>query len=61
MQTGQVNLEKAPGEDIPGGTVDKNPPLNARVMGLTPGQEDSHAEEQLSPYAATTEPTCCDY
>lgn len=32
VQTGQVNLEKAPGEDILGGTVDKNPPLNARAV-----------------------------
>ena len=32
VQTGRVNVEKAPGEDIPGGTVDKNPPLKARDM-----------------------------
>ena len=42
MQTGQVDLEKAPREDIPGGTVDKNPPLNARDMGLTPGPGRFH-------------------
>ena len=41
METGQVNVEKAPGEDIPVGTVDKNPP-NAKDMGLTPGPRRFH-------------------
>ena len=42
METGQVNVEKAPGEDIPVGTVDKNPPLNTKDMGLTPGPRRFH-------------------
>ena len=29
-------------KDIPGGTVDKNPPANARDMGLIPGLGSFH-------------------
>ena len=43
--------------DFPGGPVVKNPPCNARDMGLIPGQgaEIPHASEQLRSHAATTE------
>ena len=46
--------------DFPGGPVVKNPPSNAGDAGLIPGQGTKlpHATGQLSPCAATTEPTC---
>ena len=46
--------------DFPGSPVVKNPPSNAGDAGLIPGQGTKipHAAGQLSPLAATTEPTC---
>ena len=46
--------------DFPGGTVVKNLPSNAGDMGLIPhrGTKIPQAVGQLSPHAATTEPTC---
>jgi len=41
-------------QGISGDLVVKNPPANARDIGLIPGPERSHME-QLSPYAAATE------
>ena len=43
-------------QDCPGGTVDKNLPVNAADMGLILGQGRFHATELLSPYTTTTEP-----
>ena len=45
--------------DFPGGTVVKNPSFNAGDTGSIPGQGTKipHAVGQLSPSAATTEPT----
>ena len=44
--------------DFPGSTVVKNPPSNAGEASSIPGWETQIplAREQLSPYAATTEP-----
>ena len=44
--------------DFPGGSVVKNLPCNAGVMGLIPGQGTKipHATEQLSWRASTIEP-----
>ena len=44
--------------DFPAGPVVKNPPCNARDVGLIPcrGMKIPHAEEQLSLLATTTEP-----
>ena len=39
-------------KDFPGGMVDRNPPANARGMGLIPGPErcvSLYVEEQLKP------------
>ena len=46
--------------DFPGGPVVKNPPSNAGDAGLIPGRGTKvpRATGQLSPRAATTEPTC---
>ena len=46
--------------DFPGGPVVKNPPSNVQDMGLISGwgTKIPHAVEQLSPWAATTEPVC---
>ena len=45
--------------DFSGGPVVKNPPSNAEDAGSIPGQGTNipRAEGQLSPHAATTEPT----
>ena len=45
--------------DFPGGPVVKNPPSNTLDTGLIPGwgTKIPHATGQLSPCAATTEPT----
>ena len=45
--------------DFPGGAVVKNPPSNAGDTGSIPGRGTKipHAAVQLSPCAATTEPT----
>ena len=44
--------------DFPGGPVVKSLPCNAGDMSSIPGQgtKTPHAQEQLSPYAATAEP-----
>ena len=43
--------------DFPGGAVVKNPPANAGDTGSSPGPGSiSHAAEQLSLCATTTEP-----
>ena len=49
--------------DFPGGPVVKNPPSNARDMGLIPGQGTKipYASEQLSPHTTTRESTCSNY
>ena len=49
--------------DFPGGPVVENPPSNAGDVGSIPGQRTKipHAVGQLSPCAATTEPTRCNY
>lgn len=45
--------------DFPSGAVDGNRPANEGNAGLIPGSGSiPHASEQLSPSAATTEPTC---
>ena len=41
--------------DLPGGTVNKNPPANVRDVGSIPGREGSHAWLQLGQYTMTTE------
>ena len=47
---------KRPG-GLPGGTVVKNPPANARGHRFEPWSgKIAHAAEQLSPCATTTEP-----
>ena len=45
--------------DVPGGPVAKNPLSNAGDAGSIPGwgTKSPHSEGQLSPHAATTEPT----
>ena len=47
--------------NFPRGPVVKNPPANAEYMGLTPdmGIKITHATEQLSPCAETTESLGC--
>ena len=39
---GKVKAIITPGQDFPGGAVVKNPPANARDMGLSPGPGRSH-------------------
>ena len=50
---------KVMGWDFPGGPVVKILPCNTEATGSTPGQGSRipHATRQLSPRAATTEPT----
>ena len=49
-------MKKNP-QDFPGGTVVKNPPVNAADMGSSPGRGRYHMPtEQLSPCTTTTEP-----
>ena len=62
-------------EDVPGGPAVKNPPVGlsrwfsgwestcqCRGYGFDPWSgKIPHAVEQLSPWATTTEPTCCNY
>ena len=63
------SIVKKENKDFPGGSVIKNPPANEGDTGLIPGLGRSHmpwsnktCEPQLlSPRAATTEPTCCNY
>ena len=42
--------------DFPGGTVDKNPPANARDTGSIPGPKRTHILWSNSPCTTTTEP-----
>ena len=47
--------------DFPSGPVVKNSSSSAGDVGSIPSPETKipHASEQLNPWAATTEPTCC--
>ena len=60
-QKKKKNLIKNWARDFPGGPVVKNLPSNAGDTGSIPGRGTKipHAAGQLSPHAATTEPTCC--
>ena len=50
-------VKKGNSGDFPGSTVVKNPPANAGGHGFDPWSwKISHAAEQLSPCATTTEP-----
>ena len=49
-------LVKSQGGGLPGGSGVRNPAANAGDMGLIPNPGKSHASEQLSLCAATTEP-----
>ena len=56
---GKYQDEELSSRDFPSIPVVKNPPSNAGDMGLIPGggTKIPHAVGQLSPRAATTEPT----
>ena len=54
-----LELERAE-QDFPGGTVNKNLPVNAEDTGSIPGPgKMPHAVGQLRPSASTTEPMLC--
>ena len=55
-------IRNEPFWDFPGGAVVKNPPANAGGHWFDPWSgKISHAAEQLSPWATTTEPACHNY
>ena len=62
IQVHALSMSRYRGPDFPGATVDRSLPANAGGHGFDPWfGKIPQAEEQLSQWTTTTEPTCFNY